>query len=109
MTSLLSQLQCRIYSTDDVSLLIMTLVDGLKCLAKVPLQFMEDDSFKNDSTTSLNQAVSLESILGWLFSYKCRTLSDHMVVTVNTMMEANKYMYITSHFIVFVYYTSYFM
>ena len=69
VTSLLSQLQCRIYSTDVVSSLIMTLVDGLKCLAKVPLQFMDDDSFKNDSTTSLNQAVSLESILGWLFGY----------------------------------------
>ena len=64
VTSLLSQLQCRIYSTDIVSSLIMTLVDGLKCLAKDPLQFMDCDSFchaENDSITLLSQ---LESILG---------------------------------------------
>ena len=64
VTSLLSQLQCRIYSTDIVSSLIMTLVDGLKCLAKNPLQFMDCDSFshaENDSITLLSQ---LESILG---------------------------------------------
>ena len=64
VTSLLSQLQCRIYSTDIVSSLIMTLVDGLKCLTKDPLQFMDCDSFshaENDSITLLSQ---LESILG---------------------------------------------
>ena len=76
VTSLLTQLQCRIYSIDVVSSLIMALVDGLKCLAKVPLQFMDNDSFKNDSPTSLNQAASLESILGWLFSYNV----EHQVI-----------------------------
>lgn len=67
VTSLLSQLQCKIYSADVVSSLIMTLVDGLKCLAKDPLQFMDCDSFshaENDSTTLLSQSASLESVLG---------------------------------------------
>lgn len=67
MSSLLSQLQCRIYPTDNVSSLITSLVDGLKCLAKDPMQFVDDNYFSNatkDSTTSLSQTVSLESILG---------------------------------------------
>ena len=65
VTSLLSQLQCRIYSTDNVSSLIMSLVDGMKCLAKDPLQFMDSDSFAYaDDSSTLSQPVSLESILG---------------------------------------------
>lgn len=42
-------------------------MDGLKCLAKDPMQFVDDNYFSNatkDSTTSLSQTVSLESILG---------------------------------------------
>lgn len=67
VTCLLSQLQCRIYSTNIVSSLIMSLVDGLKCLAKDPVQFMDNDSFgdtESDWIVSLSQEVSLESILG---------------------------------------------
>ena len=66
VTSLLSQLQCRIYPSDGISSLITTLVDGLKCLAKDPLQFMENKELgdmANDCTSSISQTVSLESVL----------------------------------------------
>ena len=43
----------------------MSLVDGIKCLAKDPLQFMDSDSFAcADDSITLSQPVSLESILG---------------------------------------------
>ena len=43
----------------------MSLVDGMKCLAKDPLQFMDSDSFAYaDDSSTLSQPVSLESILG---------------------------------------------
>ena len=76
VTSLLSQLQCRVYSNDAVSLLITTLVDCLKSLAKDPLQFMDTGDFGvavKDSNGLINQPDSMESILGWLYS--CQVLT----------------------------------
>ena len=71
VTSLLSQLQCRVYPSDSVSSLITTLVDGLKCLAKDPMQYMDNsdynDAIKNSTSSSLCHTVSLESILGQHF------------------------------------------
>ena len=66
MTSLLSQLQCRIYHSDSVSSLITTLADGLKCLAKDPLKFMDNNDYGDTAkdTLSLCSTVTLESILG---------------------------------------------
>ena len=66
VTSLLSQLQCRIYSSASVSSLITTLVHGLKCLAKDPVQFMDNNDYGDTTkdSSSLCHPVSLESILG---------------------------------------------
>ena len=64
MTSLLSQLQCRIYTTDRVSSLIAALVDGLKCLAYDPLQYVDDNLDDLIRDAMQDHMVSLESILG---------------------------------------------
>jgi len=65
VTTLLSQLQCRIYTTDNVSSLIATLVDGLKCLAKDPLLYVENKNFDNFTSSAMqDHMISLESILG---------------------------------------------
>ena len=66
MTSLLSQLQCRIYHSDSISSLITTLADSLKCLARDPLQFMDSNDYGDvvKDTLSLCSTVTLESILG---------------------------------------------
>ena len=65
VTSLLSQLQCRIYTTVNISSLITTLVDGLKCLANDPLLYVENKNFDDFTSNAMqDHMISLESILG---------------------------------------------
>ena len=62
MDSLLSHLQCRLYSTDQLSSLVATLVDCYKQLANNPTSVMVADDVVNNGGTL--QDITLETIIG---------------------------------------------
>jgi len=66
VNSLLSHLQCRLYSTHQLPTLVDTLVDCFKLLANNPTSVMDAEDVVKDCDDGVTiQRVSLDSILGW--------------------------------------------